>query len=272
MQKAFFDEASDNTDDFLMGGWVSSSEEWEKFSEAWAAELKLPPSINYFNHNEALGRKDEFKGWGESDRDNKMMALAGVIARHDLIGMVGGIKIPQLASLFGHSALPKRALRDVIKFTEPYHHACQCVIAVTLGYQVLEAKNLIDQVDFIFDEGVPYLADIVGNYPRLKLILPSEAQDIAGTILSGNDRHIVALQAADFLAGQRLLQLRTNKKPEPLAVFDDGRVKEFPCYAKALESIPRSISKLNVVWATKQLEKVQERKKRKLEYEEKMKQ
>jgi hypothetical protein len=122
MMKAFFDEASDNTDDFLMGGWLASFDEWETFSEAWARELKFSPSIGYFNHNEALGLKDEFKGWSESDRDAKMMALAGVIARHNLIGLVGGIKIPQLASLFKNSVAPKRQLRSIIKFTEPYHH------------------------------------------------------------------------------------------------------------------------------------------------------
>jgi hypothetical protein len=272
MMRAFFDEASDNTDDFLMGGWLASFEEWEKFSEVWATELKFPPSISYFNHNEALGRKGEFKGWSESARDDKMLALAGVIARHNLIGLVGGIKIPQLASLFGSSVIPRRKLRSIIKFTEPYHHVCQCVVAVTLGYQVLEAKNLTDHVDFIFDEGVSYLADIIGNYPRLKAILPSEAKAIAGTIVSGNDKQIVALQAADFLVGQKLLQLRIEKKPKPLVVFDDGRIKEFPCYAKPLETIPQSISKLNVVWSTKQLEKVQERKRRKVEYESKKKQ
>jgi hypothetical protein len=126
-------------------------------------------------------------------------------------------------------------------------------------------------VDFIFDEGVPYLADIVGNYPRLKAVLPPEAKAIAGTIVPGNDRQIVALQAADLLAGQELLQLRINKKPEPIAVFDDGRIKEFPCYAKPLETIPQSVSKLNVIWATKQLEKIQDAKRRKIEYENKKK-
>jgi hypothetical protein len=271
MLEAFFDEASDNKNDFLMAGWLARFDEWEAFSAAWAKELKLSPAVEYFNHNEAMGNKCQFKGWSDEDRDSKMMALAGVIARYDLTGLVGKIDIPQLDSLFSHSVAPRRQLRDIIKFTEPYHHACQCVIAVTLGYQVVKIKNLDDSVDFIFDEGVRYLADIIDNYPRLKEILPAPAKKIAGTIVPGNDRQIVALQAADFLAGQELLELRLKTKPSPLAMIDYGRINIFSCHGKGLERIPRSISKLNVIWATRQLEKVQERKKRKTEYESKKK-
>ncbi|MGB6961760.1 MAG: hypothetical protein WBF01_15260 [Candidatus Acidiferrum sp.] len=271
MLRAFFDEASDNTNDFLMAGWLADFEEWEKFSDAWGTELKFSPSINYFNHNEAQGRKDEFEGWSESARDDKMMALAGVIARHNLTGMVGEIKIPQLTSLFAHSIVPKRTLRSIVKFTEPYHHACQCVVAVTLGHQVERAKNLTDRVDFIFDEGVPFLDDIVANYPRLKEVLPPKAVAIAGTIIRGNDKHITALQAADFLAGQELLQLRIGTKPKPLSVMDNGRINKFSCHGEALKTIPQSVSKLNVIWATKQLDKIQERKKKKDAWENKEK-
>jgi len=271
MLKAFFDEASDDTNDFLMAGWLARFDEWESFSTAWEKELKFNPAIEYFNHNEAMGNKCQFKGWSDVDRDSKMMALAGVIARYNLVGLVGRIDIPQLDSLFSRSIAPRRQLRSVIKFTEPYHHACQCVVAVTLGYQILKAKNLADQVDFIFDEGVRYLADIIGNYPRLKAILPAEARKIAGTIIPGNDRQIVALQAADLLAGQELLKLRIKTEPKPLAVIDGGRINRFSCHGKGLERIPSSISKLNVIWAAKRLLKVQDDKGRRKEHENKEK-
>ena len=45
MLKAFFDETSDNTQDFLMAGWLARSDEWESFSHAWDKELKSSPSI-----------------------------------------------------------------------------------------------------------------------------------------------------------------------------------------------------------------------------------
>jgi hypothetical protein len=271
MLKAFFDETSDKTQDFLVAGWLARFDEWENFSTAWDAELKFAPRIEYFNHNEAMGNKDQFKGWSDSDRDSKMMALAGVLARYNLTGLVGKIDIPKINALFSGSIAPKKQLRKVVVFTEPYHYACQCVIAVTLGHQIETAKNLTDPVDFIFDEGVRFLTDIVANYPRLKACLPPQAAKIAGTIVPGNDKQIAALQAADFLAGQELLEARIKTRPKPLSIMDNGRVRRFSCHGEAQKTIPITISKLNVVWATKRLEKIQEDKKRKIEYEKKAK-
>jgi hypothetical protein len=113
----------------------------EKFSNAWDAELKGNPSIAYFNHNDAMGNKCQFEGWSDADRDSKMMVLAGVIAHYDLVGLIGKINIPKLDALFSLSVASRRQLRSIVTFTEPYHHACQCVVAVTLGYQVVKAKN-----------------------------------------------------------------------------------------------------------------------------------
>jgi hypothetical protein len=256
MFKAFFDESGDDVEVFLMAGWLAHFKEWEKFSEAWNTELKFSPSIKYFNHNEAMGLKCQFESWKDRDRDEKLMSLAGVIARHELVGIVGELSIPRFNALYGGSILPKKTLRSVIKFTEPYHHACQSVISLTLGYQVVMAKNFVDQVDFVFDEGVPFLNDCIANYPKLKKVLPEKAQAIAGTIVPGNDKHIVHLQAADMLAGQELIRFRTGASPAPLTTMGEGKITEFNSLpSKPLESIPRSISRMNVVWATKQLEK-----------------
>ena len=65
--------------------------------------------------------------------------------------------------------------------------------------------------------------------------------------------------------------MRVKTKPKPLALIDDGRINRFSCHGEALKTIPNSISKLNVIWATKQLEKIEERKRRKVEYENKKK-
>lgn len=271
MLKVFFDETTDNVDDFFLAGWLAASEEWEHFSAAWDKELKAPPSIAYFNHNDALGKKCEFEGWSDGVRDAKMRSLAGVISRYNLTGLVGHINIPKLNSLFAHSAMSRRQLRAIIRFTEPYHHAGQCVVSMTLGYQIVMAKNPATTVDFIFDQGVRYLDDIIENYPRLLSCLPEQARKIAGTIMPGDDRKISPLQASDFLAGQELLKLRTKTVPPPLQTMDNGRVHRFSCDSLAGESIRSSVSKLNVLWATKQLITIQDKKKRKSEWEEKTK-
>jgi hypothetical protein len=251
MLKAYFDEGNDDKV-FLMGGWLADVAEWERFSQAWTTELKASPSIEYFKNNEAMGLKDQFAGWAEKCRDEKVLAFARIIAGHELVGFVGGVGFAKFKNLFGGSILPKKTLRSIVKYTEPYHFACLGVISVTLGYQVLEAKNRSDQVDFIFDEGVRFLDDCVANYPRLKSVLPPEAGAIAGAVNSENDRRTPELQAADMLVGQALLNLRIGRNTGPLDVLTTRKINQFDCLPSNLASIPKSMARMNDIWSTKQ--------------------
>jgi hypothetical protein len=251
MPTGYFDEGSDHRV-FLIGGWLADAAEWEKFSEAWTSELTATPSIKYFKNNDAMGLKGEFKGWTEQNRDEKLLSLARIIVRHDLTGLVGGVGLDKVENLFSGSTLPRKTLRSIIKRTEPYHFACMGVIAVTLGYQVEEAKNLTDQVDFIFDEGVKYLDDCVESYPRLKSVLPAKAGAIAGTVGSANDRTTPALQAADMLVGQALLTMRTGKDSACVDILVAKKIRQFNCLRVPPASIPKTMERMNKVWAMKQ--------------------
>jgi hypothetical protein len=250
MLKAYFDEGEDEKV-FLIGGWLADIAEWDKFSQAWTNELKVAPSIEYFKNNEAMGLKEQFAGWTEPQRNEKLLALARRVANHELTGFVGGVGLATFKNLFGGSILPKKTLRSIIKYTEPYHFACQGVVAVTLGYQVLEAKNLSDRVDFVFDEGVKFLDDCVANYPRLKNVLPPKASTIAGTIDSGNDRKIPALQAADLLVGQALMSLRIGRNTSSVDVLLARKITQFSCTPPNLPTIPKAVERLNKIWSTR---------------------
>jgi hypothetical protein len=252
--RAYFDEGSDDKV-FLMGGWLADVEEWERFAKAWVAELKVTPSIEYFKNNEAMGLKDQFKGWTAGSRDEKLLSLARVIVRHEMVGFIGGVGLDRIKNLFSGSILPRKTLRSIVKYTEPYHFACSSVISVILGYQVLEAKNLTDEVDFIFDEGVRFLDDCIANYPRLKSVLPAEARALAGAVASQNDRLTPALQAADMLIGQALSTLRTGNNTGSVDILKAKKINQFDCLTPSLASIPKSLERMNKVWATKQLGK-----------------
>jgi hypothetical protein len=204
MFRAYFDETSDDVKAFLMAGWLADVTEWEKFSPAWTAELANAPAIQYLKHNEAIGLKGEFAGWSEAKRDEKLLSLAQVIARHDVTGIIGALSLPEFKTLFCESILPKTALRGIITFTEPYHFACQAIISGTLGIQTMEANNLTDQVDFVFDEGVKFLADSAEFFPQTLANLPPESHALMGTVSTANDKAVPELQAADLLAGQAL--------------------------------------------------------------------
>jgi Protein of unknown function (DUF3800) len=253
---AFFDEASDDNRVFLMAGWLGSSTEWEKFSDAWESELGREPGIKYFKHNEAVGLKDQFADWLEKDRDEKLLSLARIVVAHQITGFIGGVALPRFRSFFSHSVMSRRTLRSIVTFTEPYHFCCNGVIAQTLGHQVEMERNITDPVGFIFDEGVPFLKDCISNYPALKKVLPQKTKAIAGTIVPGNDKKMAPLQAADMLAGQALLNIRTKTKPAALDVMRARRIFMFNCLPPDPQSIPKAVNLLNVVWSTKQLNKI----------------
>jgi hypothetical protein len=255
---AYFDEGNDERV-YLIGGWLGSATTWEQFSEAWRNELQAAPSIEYFKNNDAMGLKNQFANWTQDSRDEKLLAFARIIANHELVGLVGGVGLASFNSLFAGSIVPKKKLRSIVKFTEPYHFACQCVISVTFGYQVKRAKNLTDQVNFIFDEGVRFLDDCVANYPKLIKVLPPEAAPLAGTVKSANDRLTPALQAADMLVGQALLSLRTGTNSKVVDVLTAKNIERFNCLETYPASIPKTIERLNVTWTKALAEKAEKK-------------
>lgn len=259
MMRLFADETSDDATVFAMGAWLGDWKEWERFSEAWQAELNFPPKIGFFNNNEAMGKKGQFRSWSDDDRDKKLLSLANVIARYDLVGFLAPVGLGKFNSLYRHSIVPKRALRGILKWTDPYHFVCPCVIAQALGHQVEVARNTTDKVDFIFDDGVKSLEDCIANYPRLKTVLPVAAQNIAGTVAPGNDKEIVALQAADILAGQALGSLRIGKPSECLKLLQSKKIYLLRCMENQFDRIPNAISLVNFVWTVKRLEKAKKR-------------
>jgi hypothetical protein len=255
MFRAYFDETSDDVNSFLMAGWLADVAEWGKFAQAWTIELEAAPSIQYFKHNEAFGLKGEFAGWPEAKRDEKILSLAEVIARHDVTGIIGAISLPEFNTLFSESILPKTALRGIITFTEPYHFASNTIIAGTLGIQVMDAKNLTDQVDFVFDEGVKFLADSAEFFPQTLSKLPPESHALLGTVSTANDKAVPELQAADLLAGQALKGLRDGEKSAVHTPLGRKRIKVFNCLPVYPESIPSTVRMLNLAWATMRLDK-----------------
>lgn len=259
MPKVFIDESSDNKKIFLMSAWMASAEEWECFSDAWDRELGFDKPIKYFKNHEAMALDGEFLGWKEKDRDSKVLAMAKVIAKYKLKGFIGGVHLPNFDSIFETSIVPKKVLRSIITFTEPYHWACNCIISGILGYQIVIAKNYTEQVDFVFDDGVTALDDCMANYKKLLAVLPEKARAIAGTIIPGNDKKIVALQAADLLAGQMLQEIREHGvRHAPIETMRTSRdIIIFNC----LQAKPdiKNLSLINVVWATKTLEKIKKK-------------
>jgi hypothetical protein len=55
---------------FVLAGYVSTVDNWKKFSNEWKAALKSGPrELDYFKMVEAHSLKEQFCGWTKYDRD-----------------------------------------------------------------------------------------------------------------------------------------------------------------------------------------------------------
>jgi hypothetical protein len=251
MLKAFVDESSDGVNVFFMAGWLAHLELWERFANDWDKTLNQHPRIKYFNNNDALGLKHEFEGWSEADRDEKVLALARIVASYKLTGFICGLGLPAFKKLFSGSLLPPKVMRSILTFTEPYHFCVQGLIAQILGHQILVENNTRDRLDFVFDDGITFLQDCIALYEKKKPEMPEHYRKIAGTATLGDDKEIVALQAADLLAGQCLSKARLGKDPEALRIMRANQIFISTCAPTQRNQILKSIDAINISWIVK---------------------
>jgi hypothetical protein len=81
--QAFLDDSgSTKGPTFVLGGFISSYEKWERFADAWAEALAEAPSIRYYKNSQAMSRKGEFANWSYIDVQKKVSRLISVIVPH----------------------------------------------------------------------------------------------------------------------------------------------------------------------------------------------
>lgn len=169
---------------------------WSLFSAEWEEELNREPRIAYFKLHEAIRRKGEFLGMSEELCDLKIHNLAMVIRRYEPICLATSVEWEDFRAIFG-SRLPR-------KLNTPYY---------VLFYRILELMLICQQdmaevepyekVDFVFDEQGEIGRRAIAFYGHVKDICPPEIRKMLGaTPVMRDDKHIVALQAADLVAGQ----------------------------------------------------------------------
>ena len=83
--RAFVDDSGSGGDSryFVLGGFMADYDTWERFSDAWDAELRRAPSLKLFRMAQANALNGHFDGWTEAERDQKVNSLIDVIHAHD---------------------------------------------------------------------------------------------------------------------------------------------------------------------------------------------
>jgi len=190
--QAFTDDSASETGDkyLVLAGYLASAENWASFADSWDRQLHAYPSIDYFKMSEANFLSGEFRGWTKQARDEKLEAMAAVIAYFDPVSFSISISRARFASLV--APLSPRGINP--------HFTC------TFGFVSMVARYLAEQnvgtpVDFIFDEQDGVSADIALFFEYMKRGVPAPARRlIGGSPIFRNDRLFLPLQAADMLA------------------------------------------------------------------------
>lgn len=193
MLQAFVDDSASTTGDrrLVMAALVHSAEDWEAFSDAWDAELKREPAIDYFHMVEAQNRRGQFQGWSEAKRTRKVFALAEVIKEF------GPLSVDSFISLRDHKAILKP--HAPFGLSSPYYPTVFVLACgVARACQMLGAEV---PCDFVFDrqDNVSKHVQLFWEY-TISQQPPEWGQFISASPVFRDDKDVLPLQAADLLA------------------------------------------------------------------------
>lgn len=204
---AFIDDSAAQTGDrpLVLAGYLSHSDIWSAFEQAWSAELARAPALPHLHMVEAANFRGAFKNWTSEDRDAKILALAGVIRAFDLFSFECSLSLNDHKALF-----PGAAPYGLAK---PFS-TCAQGVASTLARHLrdLGAK---DPIHFVFDTQQGADLDLITLWDWIRRSSPRRWSWLLGPAPKfADDRDEVALQAADMLAWHRRRAIETGQPPE----------------------------------------------------------
>jgi hypothetical protein len=189
---------------FVLGGFVSSVNNWALFSDEWRAALDLEPKLDYFKMNEAnllIEQFGEARGWTSAKRDKRLDVLSGIIKKYALIRIHASVRHADFAKYVASCAAPERTLLS----DNPYIYLLiKMVMAMAIRSTVF---GINESCDFIFDEQCGFSEEVFIRWPVFKSVVESRRDPKFPMFLGSrpkfeSDRDFAPLQAADLFAGQ----------------------------------------------------------------------
>jgi hypothetical protein len=192
---AFIDDSASDIGSrrLFLVGYIHGAEGWISFSAAWRDALARPPSLQYFKMAEAQSLRGQFRQWTQADRNRKLLSLAKVIQDHDPWAVHCSVSRDDYA----------RILAPVAPYPlkNPYSMCFWGVIQTAAAYHRELGIEGTPPVDFVFDQQGGLGDDAALWYDWMKQQQEPEIRDLLGDRpIFCDDRHVVALQAADMLA------------------------------------------------------------------------
>lgn len=227
---AFVDDSASDIGDrrLFLAAYVNSAASWIEFGHDWRVALAEPRGIAYLKMAEAQNLSGQFKGWSVAERDAKILRLVRVIATHRPWSIHCSVSRSDYARIVAPVA--------PYPLKQPYFSCFWGVIQTSADYHLrLEHERPADiypipPLEYVFDEQGGIGTDAALWYAWLKQSRePAVAALMGDQPIFGDDKEMVALQAADMLAWH--LRRRHERGPDaPLPILDllvgDGAFRE----------------------------------------------
>lgn len=230
LQTALDDSGKDGLSPaFVLAGYFGSVDDLMDLAHAWDALLKKEPKLNYVKGYEAFGRQgqhEQFAGWTEKERDDRLLEFVALIAKYPLKGVAFVIDHKPFALI---KDLPDD---DGTSFHDPPEFAYVASFS-TLLQSLPEFGE--DRIDIVCDRDLITRRQAERAYARMYSIWPPE---ITQRLFRRephweDDKQFLPLQAADLLA----YCVRAEREPT-----ERGDKVKRSSVLPALHSIPTFLS------------------------------
>ncbi len=190
MLKVFFDGSGtlNQTAHFILAGYISTVEQWEKFSDDWQRALKGPPKIDYFKVRESIYCDNQFDGWNHAHAKARARKFRRLITRYALGGFA--VCIPHDAYI--------RTVRGRIPKEMDHPYLFAFLSSVELVCKIVGSMGFAGPIDFVFD------TESLDSRARALLVdfkrWPWEHSGMVGELDFREDHKVFPLQSADMIA------------------------------------------------------------------------
>ena len=190
---------------FCLGGFISTSDNWARFSDEWQSQLDAKPAIPYFSmHSAFFPEKGPFKGWKQQDIEMRVSEFVKIIKNYAMVRVCTVLRRDDYEQVIrGRLPFPP-------EIDHPYFLCFWMLVFAVIRFQQYYKWNT--QIDFFFDEQGKMGIETVKWHSWIKTVAPKNFKPYIGSPpIFRDDRKFLPLEAADLYAWVVRRYFRDNK-------------------------------------------------------------
>lgn len=213
MLKAYVDDSSINQGPaYILAGVLADGATWASFSIEWDQALRMSPRVEYFKFEHANNFNGPFNGMSEISRNEKMRLLFNVIREHKIRLYCSFVRRDNFEELYRYVGLPETNNAFLLLYLG----------LAEFMMQRAHADGLQPPIDFHFDNHPIHAEKINAAWRTLLRANPRRLRQFFRNPPNfHDDKEVLPLQAADFMAGvaRQLIFARIAGNPVPRPVW-----------------------------------------------------